>query len=100
VTAGWRKRSITFTTESTAGGGLDRRYQWRDTRHTRVSVGGMPDNVTESHTNHFRSWSIDVVGRTPYLAMQDDDRGRLTFTLAEAGGGVLLDGRPYSRRAI
>jgi glycine cleavage system H protein len=96
----WQERSITFTSESTAAGGLDRRYQWRDTRHTRVSVSGLPDNVTKSHTNYSGSWSIDVVGRTPYLVMQDHGRGRLTFTLAEADGGVLLDGRHYSRRMI
>ena len=45
----WRKRAITFTTESTAGGGLDRRYQWRDTRHMRVSAGGMPDTDGVTH---------------------------------------------------
>jgi glycine cleavage system H protein len=97
----WRERSIAFTSESTAGGGLDRRYQWRDTRHTRVSVAGLPDQVTKAHTNYSGSWSIDVVGRTPSLVMQDDQRGRLSFTLAETDrGGVQLDGRSYSRRRI
>jgi glycine cleavage system H protein len=96
----WRERSISFTTVTAAGGGLDRRYQWRDTRHLRVSAGGM-SNTTTSHTDYAGSWSIEVVAEKPYLVMQDGERGRLRFTLAEgSGGGILLDGRPYTRRRI
>jgi hypothetical protein len=96
----WRQRSITFTTESASGGGLDRRYRWRDTRRLTVSAGGM-SNVTKSHTDYAGTWSIDVVGGKPYLVMQDGDRGRLRYSLAEArGGGILLDGRPYTRRRV
>ena len=97
----WRERFIAFTNDLTAAGALDRRYQWRDTTHTRVSVSGLPDNPTKSHVHYSGTWSIDVVGRTPYLVLQDDKRGRLTFTLAETErGGVLLDGRSYSKRRI
>jgi glycine cleavage system H protein len=91
----WRQRDIVFTSESKPGGGLDRRYQWRDTRWMRVSSGGL-SSTTSSHTDYAGTWKIEVTDGNPYLVMRDE-RGPLQFQLQEAsGGGVLLNGRPYS----
>jgi len=94
----WRERSILFTSTMLPSGRINRRYYWRDTRHLRVSAGGM-SNTTKSDTNYTGAWSIEVVDEDAYLVMQDTERGQLRFALAETtGGGVLLDGRPYTRR--
>lgn len=93
----WRERSILFTSTTLPSGRINRRYYWRDTRNLRVSAAGM-SNTTASHTDYTGAWSIEVVDEDPYLVMQDTERGQLRFTLGEkAGGGVLLDGRPYTR---
>jgi len=92
----WRERDISFTSHRSASGGFDRRYQWRDTTHTRVSAGGLSSS-TKSHADYAGTWEINVVGRVAYLVLQDRDRGRLRIRLEEGPrGAVLLDGRPYS----
>jgi glycine cleavage system H protein len=92
----WRERDIAFTNDRKAGGRFDRRYVWRDTTHTRVSVAGL-SNSTTSHTDHAGTWDIEVVGRVAFLVMQDGDRGRLRYRIEDGPrGGVLLDGRPYT----
>ena len=93
----WRERVITFRSDYLPSGRINRRYYWRDTRHLRVSAGGM-SNTTASHADDTGAWNIEVVDEDPYLVMQDTERGQLRFTLGETGGGVLLDGRPYTRR--
>lgn len=92
----WRERDIAFTSERKADGGLDRRYQWRDTTHTRVSAAGLSSS-TKSHTDYAGTWDIDVVGRVAYLVLEDRDRGRLRLRLEEGLREiVLLDGRSYA----
>jgi glycine cleavage system H protein len=92
----WRERDIAFTSERKADGILDRRYQWRDTTHTRVSAAGL-SNSTKSHTDYAGTWDIDVIGRVAYLVLQDRERGRLRLRLEEGlRGAILLDGRSYA----
>ena len=92
----WRQREIAFTADAIPAGGMNRRYFWRDTRWTRVSVPGL-SNTTSTHTDYSGSWNVEVIGGSPYLVLQDRERGRLSFRLGEGPRGeVLLDGKAYS----
>jgi glycine cleavage system H protein len=96
----WRQRDIVFTSKAVPGAGPDRRYLWRDTRWTRVSVAGL-SSTTSTQTDYHGNWAIEVTSGTAYLVLQDGERGRLRYRLSEgARGTVLLDGRPYTLSRI
>lgn len=96
----WRQRDIVFTSKAVPGAGPNRRYLWRDTRWTRVSAAGL-SSTTSTNADYHGIWAIEVMSGVPYLILQDSERGRLRYRLAEGERGtVLLDGRAYTLSRI